>query len=150
MRYQGTITSWKDGNGFGFITPSNGGNQAFAYFTSFANRQKRPIGNEIVTYELGADAKGRVRAKRGSFSDESLPSTYSPVYNIGLLMLAAAFLFFLSAATLTGMLSLPVLWIYLIASSTTFFAYAFDKAAARNDRRRTRESTLHLFALLGG
>ncbi|MGA9237049.1 MAG: cold shock domain-containing protein, partial [Desulfobacterales bacterium] len=86
MRYQGTITTWKDGKGFGFITPNGGGNQIFVQITSFANRQRRPVGNEIVTYELGTDANGRIRAKRVSFSDESLPSTYSHVYNIGLLM----------------------------------------------------------------
>ena len=84
------------------------------------------------------------------FSGESLPSTYSPAYNFGRLMLAAAFLFFVSATTLAGMLPLAVLWIYLIASSITFFVYAFDKSAARNDRRRTPESTLHLLALVGG
>ena len=150
MRYKGTITNWIDKKGFGFITPSGGGNQVFVHITSFARRKRRPIGNEIVTYELGTDTKGRRRAMSVLFSGESLPSTYSPAYNFGLLMLAAAFLFFISATTLAGMLPLAVLWIYLIASSITFFAYAFDKLAARNDRRRTPENTLHLFALLGG
>lgn len=32
----------------------------------------------------------------------------------------------------------------------TLFAYAFDKDAAQKGRWRTQESTLHLFALLGG
>ena len=144
------ITNWIDKKGFGFISPKGGGNQVFVHITSIANRQRKPVGNEIVTYELGTDTKGRARAKRVLFSDESLPSTYSPAYNFGLLMLAAAFLFFISATTLAGMLPLAVLWIYLIASSITFFVYAFDKSAARNDRWRTQESTLHLFALLGG
>lgn len=150
MRYRGTINVWIDEKGFGFITPNGGGNQVFVHVTSFANRQRRPAGNEIVTYELGTDARGRSRAKSVWFSDESLPSKYSPAYNFGLLMLAAAFLFFVSATALAGMLPLAVLWIYLIASSITFFAYAFDKSAARNDSRRTPESTLHLLALVGG
>ena len=150
MRYRGTITNWIDKKGFGFIAPNGGGNQVFVHITSFANRQRRPVGNEIVTYEIGTDTKGRARARRVTFSDESLPSTYSPAYNFGLLMLAAAFLFFISATTLAGMLPLAVLWIYLIASFITFFVYAFDKSAARNDRWRTQESTLHLFAFLGG
>ena len=33
---------------------------------------------------------------------------------------------------------------------STFFAYAFDKSAAEQGRRRTPENTLHLLALLGG
>jgi len=31
-----------------------------------------------------------------------------------------------------------------------FFAYAFDKSAALRNQWRTQESTLHLFALVGG
>ncbi|HJV94205.1 MAG TPA: DUF1294 domain-containing protein [Azonexus sp.] len=31
-----------------------------------------------------------------------------------------------------------------------FIAYAADKSAARNDRWRTAENTLHLLALIGG
>ncbi|MBV0934514.1 DUF1294 domain-containing protein [Marinobacterium sp. A346] len=32
----------------------------------------------------------------------------------------------------------------------TFAVYAWDKEAARNDRRRTPEATLHMLAVLGG
>ena len=41
-------------------------------------------------------------------------------------------------------------WIYVLASAVTFGAYAFDKFAARQGRRRIRERTLHLLALCGG
>jgi uncharacterized membrane protein YsdA (DUF1294 family) len=53
-------------------------------------------------------------------------------------------------ATFSGPLPLAVLELYLVASIVTFIAYAFDKSAARNDQWRTQESTLHLFALIGG
>jgi uncharacterized membrane protein YsdA (DUF1294 family) len=43
-----------------------------------------------------------------------------------------------------------VLGLYLVLSAVTYAAYAADKAAARNGRRRTRERTLHLLALAGG
>ena len=39
---------------------------------------------------------------------------------------------------------------YLVASTVTFIAYAIDKAAAKNNRRRTPENTLHFFRLVGG
>jgi len=49
-----------------------------------------------------------------------------------------------------GRLPVAVLGLYLIAGVVAFAAYAFDKWAARNNRWRVRESTLHLFALAGG
>jgi uncharacterized membrane protein YsdA (DUF1294 family) len=39
---------------------------------------------------------------------------------------------------------------YLLASLAAVILYGVDKAAARRDRRRIRESTLHLVALGGG
>ncbi|WP_051222129.1 DUF1294 domain-containing protein [Neptunomonas japonica] len=43
-----------------------------------------------------------------------------------------------------------VLAIYLAMSIITFITYALDKSAAINGRWRTKESTLHVFALAGG
>jgi uncharacterized membrane protein YsdA (DUF1294 family) len=40
--------------------------------------------------------------------------------------------------------------LYLPASLAAVLLYGLDKAAARRDRRRIRESTLHLVALAGG
>lgn len=45
------------------------------------------------------------------------------------------------------------MWIaaaYLLMSLVTFIAFAWDKRAARLNRWRTRESTLHVLELLGG
>jgi uncharacterized membrane protein YsdA (DUF1294 family) len=66
------------------------------------------------------------------------------------LILAAIFLIFVAASAYVGRLPLAVLWLYLGASTIAFFAYAIDKSAAKNDQWRTQESTLHLFALVGG
>ena len=40
--------------------------------------------------------------------------------------------------------------LYLGASTVTFFVYALDKSAAKNNRWRTPEKTLHLLGLIGG
>ncbi|MGJ7456355.1 DUF1294 domain-containing protein [Halomonas sp. MA07-2] len=40
--------------------------------------------------------------------------------------------------------------IYLLASLAAVVLYRIDKAAARQDRRRIRESMLHLVAVMGG
>lgn len=149
MRHQGKITSWKDEQGFGFITPNDGGNQIFVHITSFANRQKRPIGNECVTYELKTDARGRAQAGSVAFLDEVSTPTSSGRSNTPLL-LAAVFLAFVAGAVLADKLPLAVLWLYYGASAVAFIAYALDKSAAKNNRWRTQESTLHLFALFGG
>lgn len=150
MRYQGRITTWKDDKGFGFITPHGGAEPVFVHISSFSNRQHRPEGNEIVTYELKPDAQGRAQANAVAFVGErptpSAPSGRSnapPVF-------AGCFLVFLVVAVVTGQLPVAVLALYLVASLVAFFAYAFDKSAAIRNQWRIQESTLHLFALLGG
>ena len=54
-----------------------------------------------------------------------------------------------ASVVLTG-LPIFILAAYLAASFITFIAYAIDKSAARNGRRRISESTLHFFAFAGG
>jgi len=45
---------------------------------------------------------------------------------------------------------LVIVSFYFIASAFTFIAYALDKSAARNQRWRVSENTLHLCSLIGG
>lgn len=66
------------------------------------------------------------------------------------LLLSAGFLLLVAGLAVSGKLAYGVLWLYLIASTTAFITYAWDKSAARNGNWRTRESTLHLMALAGG
>jgi uncharacterized membrane protein YsdA (DUF1294 family) len=47
------------------------------------------------------------------------------------------------------MLPIILLW-YLAASVATVLAYGVDKSAAERNRWRVKESTLHMFALVGG
>lgn len=64
---------------------------------------------------------------------------------VGILFLAA-----LGISTLIGQIIVPVLAVYVIASGVAFKLYANDKAAARGDRWRTRETTLLAAGLCGG
>ena len=150
MRYQGRITNWKDDKGFGFITPHGSGGQVFVHINSFSNRQRRPTGKEIVTYELSIDKKGRAQAAKVAFVGEKVrllkppgTGTFPPIFTV-------CFLFFVVAAVVSSKLPPIVLMFYLAASAVTFLAYYFDKGAALKSHWRTQESTLHLFALLGG
>ncbi len=149
MRFQGKISNWKDDQGFGFISPSDGGKPVFVHIKSFTNRQRRPVGNDIVTYEPKTDAEGRVRAENVAFIGERAPSATSEQSN-AMLVLASTFLVFVAGSTLAGKLPLAVLGLYFAASASAFIAYALDKSAARNKQWRTKESTLHLFSLIGG
>ena len=147
MRHQGRITAWNDDRGFGFITPNEGGAQVFVHINSFSSRLRRPEGNELVTYELSVDGRERAQAKAVAFiggtkkvpSCSNLPTLFS-----------VCFLAFVAGAVVAGWIPSAVLVFYIVVSIIAFFAYAIDKSAAVRNRWRIKESTLHLFALLGG
>ncbi len=151
MRYQGKITTWKDDQGFGFITPNMGGEPVFVHIKAFANRQRRPAGSEIVTYEIASDTKGRLQARNVAYVSErrAAPRRSSGPSRLPL-VLAALFLVFVAFIGLTARVPLGLLGLYAGASLVTFIAYAIDKSAAQSGRWRTQESTLHLLALIGG
>lgn len=64
--------------------------------------------------------------------------------------ICGGFAFTLCAATLAGKVPLFVAAAYLILSAIAYSLYAIDKSAAREERRRIPERTLHLIALAGG
>ena len=150
MRHQGKITTWKDDKGFGFITPNGGGEPVFLHVSSLANRQRRPEGNELVSYELAADAKGRPQAKAVAFVGEHAEGRAAPGRSALPPLFAAGFFVLLGVLAWLGLLPLAVLGLYAAASVVAFLAYGHDKSAAVRDVWRVKENTLHLFSLLGG
>ena len=150
MRHQGRITDWKDDQGFGFITPNGGGTRVFVHVKSFSTRQRRPAGNERVTYALTRDARGRPQAAEVAFVGSRVAPAAQPGRGNASLMVSAGFLAVVAGAALAGRLPVELAGLYLAASAVAFVAYAFDKSAARNGRWRTQESTLHLIGLTGG
>jgi uncharacterized membrane protein YsdA (DUF1294 family) len=60
------------------------------------------------------------------------------------------FLTVVAALAFAGKLPGSIVGVYLAASLVAFVVYAWDKSAAQGNRWRTKESTLHLIALLGG
>ncbi len=152
MRYQGKITRWKDEQGYGFITPNQGGAEVFVHIKSFANRQRRPEVGQIVTYELEQDQRGRRQARATDFvgAAKNARNSRSTAANRLPLLIAGLFLAFVAFSVLAGKLPLALLGLYAGASLVAFIAYAIDKSAARQQRWRTQESTLQLLALIGG
>ena len=101
-------------------------------------------------YKLSVDGKGRPQAQSAAFVGErSAPSKATGESNIPPLF-AVSFLLFVIAIVIGGRIPAAILWLYLVASIVSFFAYALDKSASQQNQWRTQESTLHLFALIGG
>ncbi len=144
------MTTWKDDQGFGFITPNGGGPQVFLHIKSFSHRARRPEAGEIVTYVLTANSKGQPRAEDAAFVGDRAPTQKSS--KTGALTLALVFIFlaFITGAVVLHKLPISILGLYACASAIAFVAYRSDKSAAQNDRWRTKESTLHIFGLIGG
>jgi len=149
-RYQGKITSWKDEQGFGFITPNGGGATVFVHIKSFSRRGARPDIDSIVTYELTTNDKGQPRAENVAFARERNARPASTPTPASTLTIAAVFLALIALLVFTGKLPGFVFGLYLGLSAVAFLVYAFDKSAARNHRQRTPETTLHLLGLMGG
>ncbi|WP_422126870.1 DUF1294 domain-containing protein [Thioalkalivibrio sulfidiphilus] len=150
MRAKGRIYDWKDDRGFGFIRPNVGGKEVFVHIRSFNNRTRRPVKNEIVTYDLVIDDQGRPRAEKVAFAGERV-AMGSPARQVTApLVFAGVFLSLVTVSVLVGLLPVILLVWYLAACLVTFSSYALDKSAARQGRWRTQESTLHLFSLAGG
>ena len=153
MRYQGRVTDWKDDKGFGFVLPNGGGPRVFVHIKSFTNQRRRPIGKELVTYELSVDSRGRPQGVNVAFVGEEAAApaaTSSPGPGPVALMFAATFLLVVVVAVTVGRVPIPVLLVYLGASSLAYLAYVFDKAAAVQGKWRSTEQSLHLFSMFGG
>lgn len=64
MPFTGTIQSWQDDRGFGFIEPAQGGQAVFVHIKSFTLRGgSRPQVGQRVTFEVELNAQGKKRAK---------------------------------------------------------------------------------------
>ena len=63
MRIEGTLSKWNDDRGFGFITPTQGGQEVFVHISMFPKGAARPTLGERLTFEVEPDNNGRVRAK---------------------------------------------------------------------------------------
>lgn len=156
MSYHGRISSWKDDKGFGFIEPDGGGDAVFVHVSAFVRRDRRPEPNDAVTYNLSMDGRGRWHATGVALDGaRAFPvASAVPVASADRSVLASAFagsfLLFVSLATAFGRLPVAVLGGYCMMSGLAFCAYAWDKSAARRNQWRTKESTLHLLALMGG
>jgi uncharacterized membrane protein YsdA (DUF1294 family)/cold shock CspA family protein len=149
MHYKGRIASWKDEKGFGFISPNKGGKQLFVHIKAF-NRNRRPEIGATVTYSLSTDRQGRPCAAKARLANERGKQKRKLQKGIISMILATLFLALVGACTLSNQIPSFIFYIYVVASLLTFIIYAVDKSAAQRGAWRTKESTLHLLAIVGG
>ena len=150
MRSKGKITSWNDDKGYGFIAPMDGGKQVFMHVKALSNRNHRPAVNDVVTYALSKDEKGRPCAADATLAGEKLKKKAPRKSNPFAILFALAFFGAVGASVVAGAIPGMVLIAYAALSLIAFLAYALDKSAARGGSRRTSEGTLHLLGLAGG
>ena len=150
MRLEGTITTWKDDQGYGFITPDNGGPQVFVHVKAFLDAKVRPILNDRVAFELTTDERGRPQAKYVRREGTMFRFRSVKKSDVALISFAALFLVALLVLALLGKLHGFFPGLYWLLSFFTFLTYRQDKSAARNGLWRIEEFTLHVKALTGG
>lgn len=159
-RTTGKITSWNVGKGFGFVTPNslpnnrfpkgNSSTRIFVHINDFKSRHPEPAVGQAVSYVVGKDKDGRPCAQAVTrATDKSRHRAHRGVISVSALF-AIAFVIALALSWYLDFTPLLVVAIYAAVSTVTFLAYAIDKSAAKHDRWRTKESTLHLLALIGG
>lgn len=66
MQVSGTLKTWKDDRGFGFIEPLHGGEEIFVHVSAFPSDGRRPVVGENLFYEIGRGRDGRAQAVKVS------------------------------------------------------------------------------------
>ena len=159
MRLDGTLKSWNDDRGFGFIEPVQGGQDIFVHIKAFPGGSGRPNVGQALTFavEVGPDGKKRalavqypVRSSARKSAPQARQAERSARWTwprlLVLPLFAAVWLYVARKGPVV-----PIAWmVYAAMGVVTFLAYALDKSAAVHGRRRTRESSLHMLGLACG
>lgn len=155
MRFDGTLKSWNDERGFGFIEPAQGGQEIFVHIKAFPGGSGRPQVGQALTFEVETSPNGKKRARSVQYPVRARVSrrqrTESPApWTAPRVLAIPAFVGLCVYVSQIWGVKPVVLVVYAVASVVAFFAYAFDKAAAVRGSWRTPESTLHLISVAGG
>lgn len=155
MTTTGTLKSWNDERGFGFIEPENGGQEIFVHIKAFTVRSARPVAGQRLTFQVETTADGKkravrvapVRASRAAIRQRNdSPAQWGTA---SYFTIPAFLLLYLIVAVLWGVPKW-VAGLYVLASFAAFLFYGFDKWAARTGRWRVSEQRLILLGLFGG
>ena len=154
MRFDGTLSSWNDERGFGYIESTQGGEPIFVHASAWPQGSGRPQLNQAISFEVGLGPKGK-RAKnveliRARAMTKPTERASRAQWGGATLFAIPAFLLLYVTMAILWKTPLWVAGLYMAASTATFMAYAVDKSAAAHRSRRTPESRLHTLSLIGG
>ena len=62
MPRTGTLRTWHEDRGFGFIAPTDGGREIFVHVSAFPRDGSRPTVGESLTYDVGPGKDGKAQA----------------------------------------------------------------------------------------
>lgn len=153
MRYQGKIIKWYDDKGYGFIRATEDSKDVFLHVSDISKLNKRPVVNEVVSYELSKDSRGRYRATQVAYQTKQTSFSKSEgatSYNAYFLLLILLFFVLIAERAINGFLPISFLFVLVGANLLVFLYYYQDKTSAIKKGWRTPEATLHWFSLLGG
>jgi uncharacterized membrane protein YsdA (DUF1294 family)/cold shock CspA family protein len=161
MRFDGTLSSWNEARGFGFIAPSKGGQEVFVHVRAIPTQYRPPRIGQAFTFEVETDAQGRKRATNLGVAGIERADRRRPAgrpaahargarWNTASLFAIPAFMAVYLAVAAAWRVSGWVALAYLAMSVVCFLAYAADKAAATAGRWRSSEQSLLLLGLAGG
>ena len=159
---KGSIISWNDDKGYGFINYGSKTHNVFFHISTFRYNDRRPkTGQAVSFYCLPTDNCGKQKAARvvlrgdeARLSDENPPQP-AQIDTVKLLTeIIAAATYFGAVALLSKKLAA----VYLFVSAATFWCYYKDKQVAvkKGDRKnggylgRIPENLLHKLGLFGG
>jgi cold shock CspA family protein len=76
MRITGTLKTWNEDRGFGFIVPIQGGPEVFVHLSAFPRDDVKPRPGERLSYEEASEQDGKVRAVRVTRLDSNVASKH--------------------------------------------------------------------------
>ncbi len=155
IRFKGSLKSWNDERGFGFIETEQGGEEIFVHIKAFSNLQTRPAIGLPLSFEVEL---GPNKKKRAKHVEITRPARAAPIrrndspahWGTATLFSIPAFVVLFAVLAFLWRIPFTYAVVYLTVSLVTFIAYALDKLAAQSNRWRTSESTLHFLAIAGG
>ncbi|MDO6568842.1 cold shock and DUF1294 domain-containing protein [Alteromonas sp. 1_MG-2023] len=151
MKYQGRLINWNDSKGYGFVEPNGGGDRAFVHIKSFQKYSRRPCNGDLIVYRQVQESQNKFKASNIQLViDRKVKPKSSTSPSVLGVFFTITFCIILITAVYLQLLPLEISYLYATVSFITFLTYAFDKSAARNNRRRVPESRLHFLSLLGG
>jgi len=145
---RGTLSTWNDDRGFGFISSPEAPDNVFVHISAFAAGSPRPAVGDSVSFGVASSAKGPQAAGVRLVGLVSAARSAE----VGRLDYLAIVIFIPLAVFIALQWTAPVtiFAIYAVASILCFFAYGADKRAAAQRTWRTPEASLLLLGLVGG